>query len=258
MDFLKPDTVLELNNIRQALVRMEETIVFNLIERSQFFSSPSVYENKRYIPNFDGSMLDWFLLQMERTHSQVRRYEAPDETPFFPNDLLPMILPPVNYPKILASYSDEINVNDEIKLFYVNDIVPKVSCRLGEQPENLGSVSTTDVECLQAISRRIHFGKFVAEVKYQLDKETYTKYIKQRDIASIEATITNKAVEDKILERLVIKAENYGVDPSLKYSQNKQSKVDPNIIAELYRDYIIPLTKKVEVNYLLRRLEDES
>ena len=33
---MKPETVLDLANIRQALVRMEDTIVFDLIERSQF------------------------------------------------------------------------------------------------------------------------------------------------------------------------------------------------------------------------------
>ncbi|ABN67369.2 ARO7 [Scheffersomyces stipitis CBS 6054] len=259
MDFTKPETVLDLNNIRQALVRMEDSIVFDLIERSQFFSSPSVYEpNKFKIPNFNGSFLDWALLQMERAHSQIRRYEAPDETPFFPNDLLPTILPSINYPKILANYADEINVNDNIKKFYVEEIVPQISCKEGEQQENLGSVSTQDIECLQAISRRIHFGKFVAEAKYQNDKPLYIKLIKEADVDGIEASITNSAVEQKILERLVIKAESYGVDPSLRYSQNPQSKINPQVIAKLYKDWIIPLTKKVEIDYLLRRLEDED
>lgn len=257
MDFMKPQTVLDLNNIREALVRMEDTIVFGLIERSQFYSSPSVYEPKKFLANFDGSMLDWFLLQVEMTHSQVRRYEAPDEIPFFPKQLKPTILPPINYPKILAKYSSEINVNDEIKRFYVADIVPQVSCKVGDQQENLGSVATCDVDCLQAISRRIHFGKFVAESKFQHNPQLYIKLIQAKDVAGIEENITNKAVEDKILERLQIKAESYGTDPSLKYSQHKQSKVDPKVISKLYKDYIIPLTKKIEIDYLLRRLEDD-
>lgn len=259
MDFMKPESVLDLNNIRQALVRMEDSIVFDLIERSQFFSSPSVYQKNRFqIENFNGSFLDWLLIQVEKTHSQVRRYEAPDETPFFPNELLPSILPSLKYPKILASYSDEINANDEIESFYVNKIVPQVSCGEGEQQENSGSVACCDVECLQALSRRIHFGKFVAEAKYQGDKANYIKLIRNKDVKGIEESITNSAVEAKILERLIVKGENYGVDPSLKYSQNPQSKVKPNIIAQLYKDYVIPLTKKVEVDYLLRRLEDET
>lgn len=255
---MKPETVLNLDNIRQALLRMEDTIVFDLIERSQFFSLPSVYEvNKYKIPGFDGSFLDWALLQMERTHSQIRRYEAPDETPFFPDQLLPLILPPINYPKVLASYSDEINVNDEIKKYYVEHVVGQVSCKDGDQQENLGSVSTCDIECLSAISRRIHFGKFVAEAKFQNDKEGYTKLILAKDASGIEKSITNSAVEEKILERLVEKGKSYGTDPSLRYSQNPQSKIKPELIAKIYKEWIIPLTKKVEVDYLLRRLEDE-
>lgn len=260
MDFMKPESVLKLDNIREALVRMEDTIVFDLIERSQFYSSPSVYLTKymqAQLPEFEGSFLDWTLLQMERTHSQIRRYEAPDEVPFYPNDLLPLILPPINYPKVLASYTDEINVNDEVKKFYVEKIVPSLSCKAGDQLENLGSVSTCDIEALQAISRRIHFGKFVAEVKYQNDKEMYRKLIEAQDVAGIDASITNAVVEAKILERLAEKAKSYGTDPTLKYSQNPQSKVNPELIAGLYKDWIIPLTKKVEVDYLLRRLEDE-
>lgn len=259
MDFTKPETVLDLNNIRHALVRMEDTIVFDLIERSQFFSSPSVYEpNKFDIKDFNGSFLEWLLLQVEKTHSQVRRYEAPDETPFFPDQLLPPILPSLAYPKVLASYSDEINVNDEIKKFYVDAIVPQVSCGDSDQQENSGSVGCCDVDCLQALSRRIHFGKFVAEAKYQADKAHYIDLIQKKDAEGIENSITNSAVEAKILERLVIKGESYGTDPSLKYSQNPQSKIKPEIIAKLYKDYVIPLTKKVEVDYLLRRLEDET
>ncbi|KAM9935830.1 hypothetical protein OXX80_004610 [Metschnikowia pulcherrima] len=258
MNFKDAKTVLDLNNIRAALVRMEETIVFGLIERSQFFSSPSVYQrNKYHIEGFDGSFMEWLLLQTEKVHSQVRRYEAPDETPFFPHELLKPLLPPVEYAKVLASYSDDVNVNGEILDFYVHKIVPQVSCQQGDQNENSGSVSVCDVECLQALSRRIHFGKFVAEAKYRSEPELYKKLILAKDVKGIEASITNQAVEDRILLRLKEKCEAYGTDPSLKYSQRQQAKVDPELIVLLYKQYVIPLTKKVEVEYLLRRLEDD-
>ncbi|KAM3121892.1 chorismate mutase [Candidozyma auris] len=257
MDFQKVETVLDLSNIRAALVRMEDTIVFDLIERSQFFESPSVYEvNKYQIEGFSGSFMEWLLLQTEKTHSQVRRYEAPDETPFFADQILKPILPSIKYPKILASYSDDITVNDEIKKFYVEKIVPQVACGKGDQFENSGSVAVCDVECLQALSRRIHFGKFVAEAKFRQDRELYTKLIEARDVKGIEASITNSAVEEKILERLKEKCEAYGTDPGLRWSQLMQSKVKPEVIVQLYKEYVIPLTKRVEVDYLLRRLED--
>ena len=51
----------------------------------------------------------------------------------FPRSIENSILPPINYPKILAKYSDEINVNSEIMKFYVDEIVPQVSCGQGDQ-----------------------------------------------------------------------------------------------------------------------------
>jgi len=259
MDFLKPESVLNLQNIRDALVRMEDTIIFNFIERSQFYTSPSVYQkNKFQIPNFDGSFLDWALVNMEKVHSQIRRYESPDEHPFFPDEILEPLLPSINYPQILASYADEVNVNDIIKSNYIQDVVPKISAGEGEQPENLGSCTSCDIDNLQALSRRIHFGKFVAEAKFQSEKERFTKLIQDKDIEGIEDAITNSAVEAKILDRLIEKGKAYGTDPTLKWSQNQQNKIDPEFLAKIYKDWVIPLTKKVEVDYLLRRLEDEK
>ncbi|CDK29391.1 unnamed protein product [Kuraishia capsulata CBS 1993] len=259
MDFMKPETVLNLANIRDALVRMEDTIIFDLIERSQFFQSPSVYKPDVFpIPDFQGSFLEWSLLQLEKAHSQVRRYEAPDETPFFPDQLLKSFLPPLNYPPVLASYSNEINANDEIMRMYIHEIVPLISAGEGEQPENLGSTCTADIEALQALSRRIHFGKFVAEAKFRAETERFTKLILNKDVEGIEDAITNSAVEEKILLRLLEKGQAYGTDPTMKYSQNPQSKVKPEVLVRIYKDLVIPLTKKVETDYLLRRLEDEQ
>jgi chorismate mutase len=71
MDFLKSDTVLNLDNIRSGLIRMEDTIVFNLIERAQFYETPSIYDaGKIPIPDFDGSFLDWVILETEKMHSK--------------------------------------------------------------------------------------------------------------------------------------------------------------------------------------------
>lgn len=258
MDFLKPETVLDLANIRDALVRMEDTIIFNFLERSQYFSSPSVYEAGKFnIPDFKGSFLDWTLLNLEKVHSQVRRYESPDEVPYFPEEILAPLLPSINYPRILASYADEVNINALIKENYIEHIVPLISAGEGEQQENLGSCTVCDIDNLQALSRRIHFGKFVAEAKFQNEREKYTKLIQDRDIKGIEEAITNSAVEEKILLRLIEKGKAYGVDPTLKFSQNIQSKVSPEYLAKIYKDWVIPLTKRVEVDYLLRRLEEE-
>jgi len=35
-------------------------------------------------------------------------------------------------------------------------------------------------------------------------------------------------------------------------------KIQPNLIPELYRDFIMPLTKEVELEYLLNRLNNPN
>jgi len=105
----------------------------------------------------------------ERTHS-------PDEHPFSPLSSLPQpIITPQTYPTILhaaAASHPSVNVNHRILEFYVGKIVPRITAdssgndmgdkagKAGlEDDGNYGSAATRDVEVLQALSRRIHFGQ---------------------------------------------------------------------------------------------------
>lgn len=256
MDFMNPESVYDLANIREDLVRMEDSIIFNLIERADFPIMPSVYENNsKLIPGFEGSFLDWLFQQHESVQSQCRRYQAPDQYPFYPHVVKESVLPPINYPKLLANYFREININDEIMDVYINKIIPRVANQ-GEESENYGSTAIMDISTLQTLSRRIHFGMFVAESKFQADRELYTKLIKEKNVDGIMENITNSAVEEKILQRLLIKAKTFGTDPTAGIEGT--SKIEPEAVVTIYKELVIPLTKKVEVNYLLRRLEDEK
>lgn len=255
MDFTKPETVFKLENIRNELVKMEDSIIFQFIERSHFPTNHNVYiANNEKLPlgEFDGSFLDWALMHLEITESQLRRFESPDETPFFPDKILDSILPSINYPQILAPSTESVNYNNKIKNMYIKEIVPLVSKYDGDDANNYGSVAMTDIQCLQSLSRRIHFGRFVAESKFRSDVELYTTLIKNKDVDGIMEHITNSAVEEKILQRLTTKAEVYGVDPTNKDSERK---ITPEYLVKIYKEFVIPMTKEVEVEYLLKRLD---
>lgn len=84
----------------------------------------------------------------------MRRYTSPDEYPFSKNLPAP-VLPELKFPKIL--HENSVNVNDEILAIYISQIVTSI-CKEGSDG-NVGSSATKDVDCLQALSRRIHFGK---------------------------------------------------------------------------------------------------
>lgn len=163
----------------------------------------------------------------------------------------------MNYPKIL--HPNNVNFNAKLKSSYIEHILP-VACaqygreERGEAQENYGSAATCDVACLQALSRRIHFGKFVAESKFQKETERFVALIKAEDRKGIDEAITDAKVEKKVLERLRLKAKTYGTDPSV--AAEGLVKIDADAVEAMYKDYVIPLTKEVEVEYLMQRLHN--
>lgn len=194
--------------------------------------------------------------EQERIHSLVRRYQSPDEYPFFPDALEEPILQPLNYPKVL--YENNVNVNPKLKDSYIKHILPHACARYGrdertsDAQENYGSAAVCDVVCLQALSRRVHFGKYVAESKFQKETDRFVALIKAEDRKGIDEAITDAKVEKKVLERLRLKANTYGVDPSS--AADGPVKIDADAVVAMYKDYVIPLTKEVEVEYLMQRL----
>ncbi|OTA94302.1 hypothetical protein M434DRAFT_394850 [Hypoxylon sp. CO27-5] len=259
IDLKDASKALDLSNIRYQLIRLEDTITFHLIERVQFPLNQTIYIPGAIQIGQDNnlSFMDWYLKEQEKLQSLIRRYEAPDEYPFFPEALQKPILKPLDYPKIL--HPNTVNVNAKIKKFYIEKFLPAVCPDFGrpdrgESEENYGSSATCDIACLQALSRRIHFGKFVAESKFQSDPEKYTKMIKAGDRDGIGESITNAAVEKQVLARLALKARTYGTDPSTNDSENA-GKINVEAVVSMYRDFVIPITKEVEVEYLIQRLD---
>ncbi|KAJ5121433.1 Chorismate mutase type II [Penicillium bovifimosum] len=257
IDLSDVSKALDLANIRFQLIRLEDTITFHLIERAQFPLNKTIYAPGGVkIPKSNLSLLDYLLREQERIQSRVRRYQSPDEYPFFPDVLEEPILQPLEYPRIL--HENDVCVNDVIKERYIKEVLPAVCPEFGredrgETQENYGSAATCDVACLQALSRRIHFGKFVAESKFQKDPETFVRLIKAEDREGIDAAITNSAVEQKVLERLGLKAKTYGTDPA--FPDVNGAKINVEAVVSMYKECVIPLTKVVEVEYLMQRLK---
>ncbi|WWC92403.1 chorismate mutase [Kwoniella dendrophila CBS 6074] len=265
--------LLSLDHIRTQLIRLEDTIIFLLIERAQFALNEKIYQAGAFKDElgFDGSWLEWFLFEIECFHAKARRYTSPDEHAFTPLDKLPQpLIKPQALPSILhrpSATHPSVNVNSKILDFYVKQIVPGIvsSSRLGlEDDGNYGSAATRDVEVLQALSRRIHFGMFVSESKFLSAPHEFIPHILNPNPEALAGLITKPAVEAKLLIRLANKARVYGceMDADGKVIEvpdeemAARGKIDLATIVSMYKDWVIPLTKDVEVDYLLHRLED--
>lgn len=249
----KAGSPLMLSDLREKLIRQEETIIFALIERAQFRRNAKIYVPGAFdIPGgSDWTFSQYLLFELEKVYAKVRRYTSPDEYPFSPESSLPQpILSDLDYPETLKK--TEINVNDMIRNTYRNSILPGI-CQNGDDG-NYGSSATCDVACLQALSKRIHYGKFIAEAKCQSEESVYKELATQRNRTRIWNELSNRKVEQMLLKRVERKARSYGSDISAEGPRDF-FKVDPSKIAEMYQDFIIPLTKEVEVEYIIQRYE---
>lgn len=240
---------LQIQHVRQALIRQEETILFALIERAQFHRNPPVYQ-----PGFFGDCLEgeslcgFLLLECERSHAKVRRYTSPDEHPFFQN-LPDPLLPALGY-KHSPLIPNTININPQIRTLYETTILDRITP--SGDDEQYGSSAVCDVACLQALSKRIHYGTFVAESKFRAGSSGLQEALSPQnpDSETIMAAITDTAVEQDVLDRVRQKAARYTRELSQIPGQPVPA---PETIMQIYREIIIPLNKEVQVAYLMLR-----
>lgn len=241
-DTLNPQLLLA--NARQVLVRLEETIVFALIERAQFRCNAAVYQRGAF-PALapDESLLGHLLHETERIHAGMRRYTSPDEQPFFA-DLPPPRLPPLAWAENPLQ-PNTVNLNADLRQAYEAAIVPAV-CAAGDDGQ-YGSAAVCDVACLQALSRRIHYGKFVAESKRRQEPARLTALAVSGSDDALLPAITHAEVEQAVLERVRQKATAHVAE--LRRS-GATAVPDPEQIVAVYAQWVIPLNKRVQVAYL--------
>ncbi|MQL74096.1 hypothetical protein Taro_006472, partial [Colocasia esculenta] len=156
--------------------------------------------------------------------------------------------------KVLHPIADSININKKIWEMYFSDLLPRL-VKAGSDG-NCGSTAVCDTICLQALSKRIHYGKFVAEAKFQASTDVYETPIKSQDKDLLMHLLTYETVETAIKERVEMKAKMYGQEIDGKNDEKPPVyKIAPSLVADLYGEWIMPLTKEVQVAYLLRRLD---
>ncbi len=123
---------------------------------------------------------------------------------------------------------------------------------------NYAQTAASDLSLLQAISRRVHYGKFVAEVKFRESPQRYEPLIRVQDSEALMKLLTFESVEDRVIKRVEKKAMVFGQEVTLINRDDNSHikyKVDPSVASSLYKKWIIPLTKDVQVDYLMRRLD---
>jgi chorismate mutase len=242
--------------IRPELEQMEDNIIFGLLERTPYKHNQNIYQiggldildqtpapTRGWMANAPAgimmsSFLDYMLEETEKVHASAGRYQHPLEHPFTKGSLLPKPIVERAVEESPAQNS-EINFNKRIKNTYLNSLLQ--ICETGDDG-HYGSTALCDIKLLQDLSKRIHYGVYVAESKFQESPEEYSELIMHADEGGIMKLLTEPKVEEKILKRLTAKANRYGI-PS-------------EFLVDFYRDKIIPMTREVEVDYFFKRKLD--
>ena len=95
------------------------------------------------------------------------------------------------------------------------------------------------------------------DMKLQNMNHLYFISLSMQDSNSLMDLLTFKAVEEKVKKRVEKKARTFGQNITLEDNAtagDSECKVDPKVLSKLYDQWVMPLTKDVEVEYLLRRL----
>lgn len=100
---------------------------------------------------------------------------------------------------------------------------------------------------------------FVSESKFRAEPAAFIPHILNPNRDALAGLITKPAVEAALLVRLAEKAKVYGQDMDRPGAnpddREKQRKIEVDIVVRIYKTFVIPLTKEVEVDYLLTRLD---
>ena len=125
-----------------------------------------------------------------------------------------------------------------LRPLYVNTLLP-ILCDSGTDVDRRKCIAA-DGNCMNALVQRLNLSVHVAALKLEEIPEPLRIPLEQRDPVRLEEAITNHAVESEVIARILdMTREQHG------------SAGLPEKIARLYADWIIPVSRKIQVHDLL-------
>ena len=155
---------------------------------------------------------------------------------------------PPDLDALAGAYAGSTTLAGRVRLLrpsYVRILLPAL-CEPGEDGDRAACLAA-DVACLNALARRLALSVHVATRKREAIPDALREAVRSGDPARVEAAITNAAVEADVLARVDKRAR-----------KNDPPAGTPGQIAALYADWLIPLSRKIQVHGLLARTENPS
>ena len=123
---------------------------------------------------------------------------------------------------------------------YLRLLLPEL-CEPGADPDPAVCISA-DSACLDAIARRLAQSVHIATRKREALPPALQRALSTGDPQQVEIAITHEAVEGEVLTRV----------QTLAAAQAHSPDIPPRLVA-IYRNWLIPLSRNIQVHGLLHR-----
>ncbi len=127
-----------------------------------------------------------------------------------------------------------------LRPLYVNTLLP-VLCEPGEDKDCRKCIAA-DSSCMNALVQRLNLSVHVAALKLEEIPESLRIPLQNRDPVAMEEAITNHTVEAEVIARTL----------DMSHEQHASGAL-PQKIARLYENWIIPISRKIQVHDLLAK-----
>ncbi|TVU49540.1 hypothetical protein EJB05_00853, partial [Eragrostis curvula] len=248
--------LLSIELINNSVNSQDATIVQNIVERSHLCLNPDTYSSKASkVQGFSGSLVVYIMQEMEKSHAKAGRYKCPAEIPFFPETLLEPLIP-TEYPSVLHMRYTSINLNKEIWEVYFGKMLPKL-VKHGKDGHN-GPSAVCDAKILQGLSKRIHYSMFLAEAKFRKSPDIYESAIKEQDPEKLRKLLKDPEDGDEFKRQKQFRTDVCQVLMNSGASMSSNPKLKPEMVVELFDEFVIPMAMEVQIQYLLFKAHDDN
>jgi chorismate mutase len=219
----------DLDGLRIRLDQMTERITSRLKDRSRFPTNETIYipDSIPIVGRRGRSLLEFALEGLEFYHASLGRYDYSDQYPVLGTNLPSSSVIREADKNQLPRIS--LNSNDKLISFY-KGLITKY-CQSGDNPDTYGETAYIDADLIQMIHERINIGRYVADVKGQVDPSVFNII----DNDALVERLKDRNREEILLRKVGDIAQTYGLDQNLAMDAFK---------------WIIAKTIEVEVAYI--------
>ena len=149
---------------------------------------------------------------------------------------------PPSPPAASAAAIDGDSFAARVQAEYAHVVAEKLLSRMTSADDE-AACKAADCAIVEAVCRRMRVALDVARAKAAGQSPQFRALVAARDAAGLEQAITQPAVEEQVIARaLTIARELSSSDLSANF---------PDTVAAIYREWIIPLARRVQVEALL-------